>query len=831
MIRHIAIAAFRNMAGSKLISAIAILGLSAGIATALLMGLVVRNQMSFDHFIPGHERTYRFFWQLPGTEPGQCAPSQICGPPLQTATELERYPAIESTARLQPAPLSKVSQGAIAGWEEYAAVDPAFFTLAPLPVAHGALDHALTQPGGAVITRAIARKYFGRDDVAGRTLIIAGVALAVRAVLEDYPPHATTIQSVIFVSWNDLARMNPAAAKRRISQLYFRLKPGAGFTDAQATEALRRTADLQMIRQMGQTPVYESPARILPLDRLNLWESFNSGTTLRLAAAVLAGALVLLIAGINFVNLMVARTSRRQKEVGVRKASGGGRAALTFQFLGEALVTVVIAAAIGVALAEWLLPAVNALLDTNAVLAWNDPLLLAGLPAAALLLALAVGLWPALILSGFRPALVLRGAGRGGRHASLIRNVLVTVQFSILITLAIAGTVMWLQRDFAAREALGVDSDQMLLVKMGGVFAPTQIQASQKERAALRPLPLSQRTRFCSPAFVAEVRKLPGVQGAVCSDALIIGGTSLRIGWEPTPATLDMVAGYTVDPRLFALYGVKPLAGTLPQAGEGEEAVRRTGTVINLSAARKLGFASPQAAIGQNWITAWKMSAAFSQYWTEEFGVHAVITAVVPDFSFGSVREEIPPTLYSPWSDAFDRMVHIKLSGQAIPETLAAIDRIYARSGIDAPLDRVFVSEHMQALYRDMTRNASFFAGISGIAILLACLGLVGVAVATAERRTKEIGIRKVMGATTLRIVGLLLWRFSLPVLLANAIAWPVAYWLMQRWLAGFAYRIDLHWWIFASASGAALLLALLTVMGQAIQAARQKPVLALRYE
>jgi putative ABC transport system permease protein len=422
--------------------------------------------------------------------------------------------------------------------------------------------------------------------------------------------------------------------------------------------------------------------------------------------------------------------------------------------------------------------------------------------------------------------------GRGSGHAGLIRGSLVTLQFAILITLAIAGAVMWLQRDFAARQALRADGSQMLLVKLGAVFPTVQIQASQKERAELRSQPMPLRTRFCPPGFIDEVRKLPGVQGAICTDDQIIGARARAIAWQPSPATIDSMDGYPVDPRIFALYGVKPLAGTLPGAGAGDETIRQTGTVINLTAMRKLGFASPRAALGQNWITAVKMMGPDQrQFYADEYGAHAVITAVVPDFSFGSVRDEIPPTIYSPWADAFGRMVHVKLRGGNIPETLAAIDRLYTRSGIDAPLDRAFVNEHMRALYRDVTRDTNFFAACAAIAIILACMGLVGIAIATAERRTKEIGVRKVMGATTARIVGLLLWRFSLPVLLANVIAWPVAYWLMQRWLAGFAYRIELHWWIFAAASGVALLLALLTVAGQAIRTARQKPVLALRYE
>jgi len=825
MLRHILIAAWRNLMANRLISAIAILGLSLGVSTALLMALAVQNQLSFDHFIPGHERTYRFFWQL-GDDRTTCGGDAMqCGPPIATAAELQRYPAVESTARLIPAAPGKVQHGAVIGWERYAGVDPSFFAVVPLPASHGRLDDALVRPDGVVITRAVARKYFGRDDAVGQDLVIQGHRLSVRAVIEDLPRNATTIQTGIFVSWNDIRRMDALSARRRGSYLYFRLKPAASLTAAQATDAMRRTADLQRMKAAGEE-TYNRPVLLLPLDRINLWDSYNPGIRVRLAAAALAGALVLLIAAINFVNLMVARVARREKEVGVRKASGGGRGALMLQFLGEAMMTVAIAAAFGVALAEWMLPFINGFLDTNAVLQWNDPSLLAPLAAAIVLLALAVGLWPAFVLSGFRPAFVLRGT-TGGRHAALVRGGLVTLQFAILVTLAIAGAVMWLQRDFAAHAAPRVDSDQMLLVKLGPI--------AQKQQPGPQPIPL--RTGFCPLGFIDAVRKLPGVKGAVCtSDWMIIGDRPL-VGWDAKDGGLDMMDAYVVDPRLFALYGIRPLAGTLPQATDADDGVRASGTVINLTAVHRLGFATPQAAIGQNWVSAVKeMPPEFRKLWGDTYGPHAVITAVVPDFSFGSVRTAVLPTLYSPWADVSwlgvsGHMVQIKLRGHAVPETLATIDRLYAQSGIDAPLDRVFLDDHMQAVYRDMTRDANFFAGSAAIAILLACMGLVGIAVATAERRIKEIGVRKAMGADKLQIVALLLWRFSQPVLWANVVAWPVAWWLMSRWLSGFAYHIDLAWWVFAAVSLGALMVALATVAGQAWMTARARPVLALRYE
>jgi putative ABC transport system permease protein len=828
MLRHIAIAAFRNLAANKLISAIAILGLSAGVATALLMALVVKSQLSFDHFIPGHERTYRMFWQM--TPQMQCTPQdggssvyEVCSVAAGVKEELLNYPAVEKVAQIFRNGTRKVRHGAVTGWEPILRADADFFDVVPLPVLHGDLKRALASPDGIVIDRSTARRYFGRDDPVGQSLTIGSAPTVVRAVIEDLPRNGTTLSGGIFRSFDC---RNPSACP--MSWLYLRLKPGAVFNAAQATEAMWRSPAMkgqEQRRDSDGKPLLRDAA-VLALDRIHVWEVFNPGIRLRLGAAAITGALVLLIAAINFVNLMVARAVRREREVGVRKACGGDRRALMLQFLGEAVVTVGIAAAIGLALAEWLLPFVNVFLDTDAVLVWGDTVLLLGLPCAVLLLALGAGAWPALVLSGFRPAPVLRGARAGGTGA-LARGALVTLQFSVLIVLAIAGAVMWLQRDFAAREALRVDSDQMLLVRLGEDLQPN-LRGLWGGQMTARDLFAPQ---ACPAAFIDAVRKLPGVRGAVCADdGYLSGGDSLD--WETLSGSEDYISTWTVDPRIFALYGIRPIAGVLPRTAGADEPIRQTGVIVNLSALRKLGFASPQTALGKAWLDAVRNMAPKSRKMlTDAYGAHAVITAVVPDFWFYSVRTEIPPAMYTPWADVEARSVHIKLSGRDIPQTLAAIDRIYAQSGIDRPLDRFFLDDYMQAQYRDVTRDAQFFAGTAAIAIILACMGLVGIAISTAERRTKEIGVRKAMGATTPRILGLLLWQFSLPVLAASLVAWPIAWWLMRRWLAGFVYRIELEWWIFAGASGLALLLALVTVVGQALQTARQKPVLALRYE
>jgi putative ABC transport system permease protein len=829
MIRHIFIAAWRNMAANRLTSAIAILGLAVGIAAALLMALVVRNQLSFDHFIPDYQRTYlvlrrpvsisaedRARWACPNVS-WSC---YVTDPKAAALLKLN-VPDIESVARLAPngivterARPVKVKYGNATGWESISWADPNIFDVLRLPVLHGDLATSLARPDSIVLPRALAEKYFGRADVTGQILQVDGRPMTVRAVIRDLPSNATEFESGIFVSAlssssklvfaSSTATGQPPRGGSIVAATYVRLKPGASVAsvEAQATRLLGTKAD----KSNGQV---EATIKLFRLDRIALDERSNPGIHARLTVAGLAGLLVLFIALVNFVNLKTAQAVRREKEVGVRKTCGSDRLTLIVQFMGEAMIAVVLAALIALAASEWLVPAVNAFLRTGVRLdLLSDPLLLGFLLAAIIVSGLLAGAYPALVLSAFKPANALRG-WTGTAGTSLTRHLLVMLQFAILIVLAVSACVVWQQRTYATGEAIRIDADQVLLVRFHspqGPRGPANMQAPG----------------FCPAGFTDEVRRLPGVQDIRCTNLYFVGENGFY-SWYTKEHSIDQILAGQVDPGIFALYGVKPLAGSLADTA---------GVIVNLAAVKKFGFASPQAALGKSWIFSAGMAPESVTDFSKIDGAHAVITAVVPDFAFTPVTRSVQPAIYSPWFRGnSDRAVHIKLRGTQIPETLAAIDRIWAATNQPGPIDRVFVGDYMEQLYQDMTREARFLSVFAAIAILLACLGLFGIAVSTAERRTKEIGIRKAMGAGNAQIVALLLWQFAQPVLWANVIAWPLAWWLMRRWLSGFAYHIDLHWWVFAAASLGALLIALATVAGQAWLTARAKPVLALRYE
>ncbi len=787
MIRHYLIAAWRNLAANKLQSAIAIFGLSAGIAAAILMALVVRNQLSFDHFFPGYERTYLVAARLHFGE----VPQKLGDSTDPRMADLIRLnaPGVEGVNRLFDRTSAWVKHGQTIVREKIAWADPNMFAVLAFPVAYGDPASALHRPDSVVLSRSVAEKYFGRDDVVGQTISLNDRPMTVRAVIEDFPANASGFSRLIYVS--DLSPYSPLVtdgpiAKGRVSfsaHTYLRLKPGA--SPASIEKAIR---PLFQTLTNGDT----IDAALMRLDRANVSDDLHPGAIAKLAIYAATGLLILFVAGANFVNLVMARSARREKEVGVRKACGAGRWHLSAQFLGEAMMAVLLAACLAVALCRSLVPPVNAFLQTGMAFDyWRDPLLVFGLLLGVAVVGLAAGAYPAIILSAFRPARILRGWA-GDAHTGAIRNTLVMLQFAILIILMIAANVVYLQQAYLAREALRVNIDETLVVKAA-----------------------------CPVGFLDGVRALPGVKAAACAGAELLDGVMImEHDYKGKGLSLDVARA---ERPLFAQYGLWPVAGFLPSRPDSQEG-NAPGLVINMAAVRHMGFTSAKAAIGQ-------------PVWQEAPWGDLRIVAVVPDFALNNFENiPIPPTVYTDFGNGFEPpkdgdMIHIRLNGRDIPETLSAIDKLWTATGGEGAASRFFLDAHMQERYVSMLRQAQLFAMFAAIAVFLACLGLAGIAISTAERRTKEIGVRKAMGAENSNIVTLLLWEFSKPVLWANLIAWPVAWWALTRWLSGFAYHVPLDWRLFPAAGAATLLVALLTVAGQAFLVARQKPVLALRYE
>jgi putative ABC transport system permease protein len=449
-------------------------------------------------------------------------------------------------------------------------------------------------------------------------------------------------------------------------------------------------------------------------------------------------------------------------------------------------------------LVELLLAPVNAFLQSGAELAWSrQPAFIACVGLGIALLGIVAGIYPAFVLSAFRPISAIK-ARVFGLSGGVARQVLVSLQFAILIGLVISAGVVYQQRVYATHAALRLNTDQILIVRSA-----------------------------CTQALKNQLMALRGVRGAVCSDGSLLtaaafGNFQLRDG---SSLAFDI---YAVELGVFDLYGVQPLAGRLPSMQDGDLTVLpASGYVINETARRRLGFASPAAAIGQPIPLAVGGSP-----------VQGSIIGVTSDFSINAVAEQQRPAIYAR-ADSGNvlvgrrdyTLINIKLSGRDIPETLAAVDGLWRATGSSDPIDRFFLNDYIQSLYVSVLREDQALGASAAIAVLIACLGLAGLAASVAERRTKEIGIRKAMGASTNDVLRLLLWQFLRPVLWSVMIAWVIAGVVMNHWLQGFAYHVELDPWLFVASAVLGLGIALLTVSFHCYLVARARPVEALRHE
>ncbi|MGC3982654.1 MAG: ABC transporter permease [Steroidobacteraceae bacterium] len=783
MFKNYLAAALRNLARNKLYAGISIIGLLIGISSAMLMALVIRNQLSFDRFIPDFERIYVAISIL--TPPGR-APDYDTLTHHRFAALLKDRTEIEAVTRLAPQQVT-LRHDRLTAREHIYWADANVFDLLSLPVASGDAAGALQRPDSIVLTKEVARKYFGRDDAVGQSLVVDDHTMTVGAILEDLPVNGTQLQSGIFASglasYSPLWKQDNAPAS--VSGFAITVHTFVRLASHASAEALVPWSSAQL-RELGVPPIYG--VQFLRVDRVNHFPGFNPGFQSKLIMAGILGTLILMVASLNFIMLFTAQTARRVLEVGIRKASGANRGALMRQFFGETFIYVALATVLAIALTELALPKTNAFLNSGAELDYGDPGLLACLMALTSLLTLATGAYPSLILSGLRPAAILSGVIRliGGCGA---RMAWTTLQFAVLIGLTITAAVIYQQRIFATSDALRIDTDQVLIVRSA-----------------------------CNTVLKNQLQALPGIRNVACAGEALLTGrgfSNLKLS-DGSPITIDWL---DVEPEIFSLYGLKAVAGALSPNSRGDLPAGAQHYVINELAAQRLGFVPATAAVGQSLPLKGDISET------------ATIIGVVPDFSIYDIQQSIRPTIYSLGKDNRYQIINVKLTGPDLPSTLAAIDKSWRATGATQPVERFLLNDYLQNRYLSLLRQAQAFGMFSCFSIILSCLGLFALAAFIAERRTKEIGVRKALGAGTSEIMRMLAWQFVQPVLWASLIAWPVSAWIMNEWLHGFAYHVDLNPWIFIGATVLALFIALATVSMHCYHVARAKPVAALRYE
>jgi putative ABC transport system permease protein len=822
----------RALAKNRTYAFINIFGLGIGMAACLMILLFVRYEMSFDRWIPGSENVYQVQSWYHDRQTGRDDRLQMTPYAAEPALRKD-FPQIEAMVYGSPTSPVFMKNGEATTIEDFLFVNGDFLKVMPLPLLRGGAD-ALGSPNSVVMTRSEAMRLYGTIDVVGRpyTVISRGAerAMKITGILEDLPKNshikATTIARV---DYPQLAAKDPRALTCWGCQsgwVWAKLRPG---TDPKALEAQFPAWEKRNIPDdnVGSTRTNagdDQDWHLVNIRDVHLGQAQNGAmrpgndSTTIVTFAIIA-LLILGMAVVNFTNLATARASQRAREVALRKVLGANRKQLIVQFIGESVLISMLAMVIALALVEILMPSFAQFLDADMKVRYfgAEGILL---PVLALVLLVGVlgGLYPAFFLSRFQPATVLKANKSSAEAAGTgrLRSVLVVGQFAVSIGLIICTAIVYAQTVYARTADPGYKREHIL-------------QVTELSRAQLT-------TR--GDAIVLATRRVPGVD-AVGRTSIGIAtrnqnNTGVKVPGTAEPVTIGQ---YTVDPGFKDAMGLTLVAGrwfdenrplddtTLPYppdpAAEKALAQRGANIVVNELATKRLGLQHPADAIGKTFEAGLVSNEAG---W-----VPATIVGVVKDARFRSVREPIEPILFQSAHNGESEMI-VRFHGDPAA-VRARVERAWKSIASDVPFNAKFSDDIMVELYKAEDARAKTFAAFAMLAVVVACLGLFGLASFTAERRTKEIGIRKVLGARTRDIVRLLVWQFSKPVIIANIIAWPIAWWVMRSWLNGFDARIGLGPSPFLIAGGVALAIAVGTVAGHAFRVARANPIHALRYE
>ena len=804
--------AWRNIVGNPLFSAINIAGLAIGLACCIIITVFVRYELSYDKHWAHADSTYRVTRDFFSNNLRLAAVAPPIAPLLQTD-----FPEIEDATRLMGTGQATVSRGDQRYREDGLVVaDSNVFDFFDLRFVEGEASTALARPSDLVLTERAAARYFGNENPVGQTLNLMGQAdLTVTGVIEDLPDNThMAFELIAAMSAVPLLLGEDELESWGSNNYYTYIRLPATYDPQRLVDQFPAFLD-RHLRENASEGTALDLQRIsdihLTSNRDAEWRPNGSAAVVYTFSAVALA--VLLIACINFMNLTTARSMQRAREVGIRKVVGASRRQLIAQFLGESVLLTSLAMFLAVALVELAMPSVSAFLDKPLTFSLASLSTLLTLVLGLVVVGLVAGSYPAFYLSRFRPFDVLKG-NLSGSGSALLRKGLVVFQFAMSVALLIATGVIVAQMNYVKNYDLGYDRSQNIVARLPFFADLWSLYEPLKAELEAHPDILS----------VVYSSRLPGQQN-------LDGSGYLPEGTQITMESVVGMADIKVDHQWFEHYGVPFLAGRPFRENERriqtpseETPVVSGAAILNESAARRFGW-SPEEAVGK--VLRQPLSRDLDRFVDRE------IVGVIPDIHFSSLHDEIKATVYAEPNPNYGRSISVKLSGGDFGEAIEHFESVWARIVPDQPADWEFLDARFDALYRSEERQATMFAVFAAFAIFVATLGLFGLASFTTERRTKEIGIRKVMGASARDIVVLLTSDFSKLVLLANLIAWPLAFWLMQKWLSRFAYAAPLtEWaWLFVASAVAALAVAWLTIALQASRAAQARPILALRYE
>ena len=785
--------AVRNLLKRKGYSAIVISGLAIGMACCIVILLYVQHELSYDRFNQDHDRIYQLIAErrtAKGTSMSVTLP-----PPLATSV-LGDFPGVVHAVRFltMDNPIPLVGYGEKRFYEKRLSfVDSSVSEIFSVPATRGDMNKALGRANTVVITEDIARKYFGDEDPLGKTLELNGILnLEVTAVVKNFPSNST-LQPELLVSFATLTNWLGDDFvdnwQNNTCWIFVLLAPNS------PSDLVAQRLSTVISKYLGENSSLQK-IHFQPLDRIHLFSFRDYGLASSgdiQSVYLLSGIafLVLLVACVNFANLTTARFVLRSKEVGVRKLIGATKAQLAQQFLCEATISMTMSVVLAIVLVELSLPHISVLIGSRIAggfagnwISWLGP------TALVMAIGLLSNVYPAFVLSSLKPLESTKGISREGSHGILLRKIMVVFQFALTVMLLIGTWVVYDQLRYIQNQRLGLNKDQVIVVPI------------RNQNLRQNPDPLKQR-----------LMQNPGVQ-EVGSAALLPGGpvgtTRFRLDGNSAEGTMSTL---WVDRDFIKTLDLKLAAGrdfSADYSTDPSEAF-----VINEQAVKQLGWDSPAEAVGKSF----ELVGAKKGH----------IVGVVKDFNFVSLHRKIEPLVIQMWP--WMNYLLIRIDDSRFAGALSDMKDAYRAFDPINPFTFTYLNDNFDRFYESDRQLGQVFGYFAVLAMLIACSGLVSLAAFTAEQRTKEIGVRKVLGATISGIIGLLTREYLSLVLLANLLAWPVAYFVMNQWLQDFAYRINIGMVTFLITGAVSVLVAMLTVSYQAVKAAVANPVEALRYE
>jgi putative ABC transport system permease protein len=801
--------AVRSLTKHKGFALINIASLSIGIIGCLIIGLFVWDEWQYDKGIPGGENIYRIYTEK-NTDNGTTY--MACTAPMYATFLKQQYPEVDTTARIlmtSDRNLMEVDDNKNyedKGWF----VEPSFFQVFPLRFLKGDPATALAGPASVVISEDLAKRYFAASDPIGKIVRIDKSDMTVTGVLAKLPAHFHL----------DFSYLMPLAAagipnarmeKWTWSQFYtyVKLKPNANARPLQDKfqAYVKNTVYADQKTSAGMSIPFFQHLKDIHLQSSDfIYDNAVRGNETYVRALTIIALFVLFIACFNFINLATARSFRRAKEIGVRKVAGAARRQLILQFISETVLLAVLSTVIAVAITLFVVPVLNNF--TGKSIRFNpvmQPLLGLSILAAAVIVGILAGIYPALILSGFQPIKVLKNFKIQGSNTgtSWLRQGLVVVQFTLSTLLIIATITVYRQTQYLNNKDLGFDKEQVLHFQLRDELGGANLET-----------------------FKSELRRTPNVVAVTSGYGLpgdLFGGDAVKIPGknDGKEFSANLFIG---DHDYIKTLGMRIIAGrdfSRNMATDADEAF-----IINETAVKDFGFGTPEKAIGQR--IDWDKWPPLADS-TKPVKMGKVI-GVVQDFHYKSLHEKVTASVIQIYQGQ-DLKVAVKIKSADVKNTIASINRVWNKFKPGYPMDYTFMDDAYGKMYRTEEKLADLLWIFAAMAIIVGCMGLFGLAAFSAEQRTKEIGIRKVLGARVITIIGLLAGNFLKLVLIASVIAIPVARWAMINWLKAFPYRVNIGWWVFGLATIAALIVALLTVSFHSIRAAKSNPVVSLRIE